>query len=529
VFENPFARGGGVVQVAFSLPAALARRNRRVVCVSPHHRGLVTAPRAGDVIRAGSCGVSFDGRRVEVTLLEHHHEGQQWILLSADGFFETRGGSDGKNPYEYPDPALLLRDSLFACAAVPQALRALGLTRDVVVHVQDWEMAACALTVKDALVTGALERAVVVLTSHNPYDRNVPATELARISGRRVRGDTVYQRMIPLTDAPFSTVSRTFAAELTSDPLQTAGFAPHLQSLLRAWTPVGVDNGLFLNEPPPFSVEAVAAATSGHPEAILAIKRTQRQELARVLAEYRPQGVVGDLDGLGVLPGARLPDPVPVFMMFGRMDPRQKGFDVLVRAIESMPRGEARFVLTPALVLEHDPFLDAMKDLAAERAGEIVIYPIRMRQGYRELMAGSSFTVWPSFYEPFGGVSESYARGTPVVARATGGLRQQVTDLEDDPATATGFVYREGVPWEEQGPGWRTILDRADPGGRFGLPLYEAMVDALTQALRRASWCFRHDPESYGRMLANTGARSATLSWDRAAEEFGMLYDAASR
>ena len=55
------------------------------------------------------------------------------------------------------------------------------------------------------------------------------------------------------------------------------------------------------------------------------------------------------------------------------------------------------------------------------------------------------------------------------------------------------------------------------------------MVDALTQALRRASWCFRHDPESYGRMLANTGARSATLSWDRAAEEFGMLYDAASR
>ena len=52
----------------------------------------------------------------------------------------------------------------------------------------------------------------------------------------------------------------------------------------------------------------------------------------------------------------QLPKKMPVILMFGRMDPGQKGFDVLARAIEALPRGLARFVLTPAGAMRSPSF-----------------------------------------------------------------------------------------------------------------------------------------------------------------------------
>ena len=49
-------------------------------------------------------------------------------------------------------------------------------------------------------------------------------------------------------------------------------------------------------------------------------------------------------------------------------------------------------------------------------------------KGYFELQSGSTFGVMPSIYEPFGSAIEFLTRGTPVVARKTGGLVNQVTN-----------------------------------------------------------------------------------------------------
>ena len=57
-----------------------------------------------------------------------------------------------------------------------------------------------------------------------------------------------------------------------------------------------------------------------------------------------------------------------------------------------------------------------------------------------EAQAGATFAVMPSFYEPFGAATEAYLAGTPVIARATGGLTGQVVDHDEDKARATGWV-----------------------------------------------------------------------------------------
>src|SRR5205085_4601843 len=79
VYENPFARGGGIYAVADNYCAWLSRHGRGVLAVSPLHARLRTAPRDADLRTVGRCQVPFAGRSVSVTLLEHVRSGVRWV------------------------------------------------------------------------------------------------------------------------------------------------------------------------------------------------------------------------------------------------------------------------------------------------------------------------------------------------------------------------------------------------------------------------------------------------------------------
>jgi glycosyltransferase involved in cell wall biosynthesis len=336
---------------------------------------------------------------------------------------------------------------------------------------------------------------------------------------------TVYQYMLPLTDAPITTVSRTFAQELCRDPLQCEVFADHLQGVFRRHGLRGVDNGLFGEPQPPYPTRDVRAAENGDPSGILQRKLQKRRTMLETIERYRDERIIGHLDGGDGAPLTSLPDDVPVFLMFGRLDPAQKGFDVLCRAIEALPRGRARWMFTP-IVSSAAPraFLDDLGQLAADRSGEVVVYPFRMDQGYREAMAGASYAVMPSLYEPFGGATEPYLVGTPVVARATGGLVQQVTDIDTDPQSGTGVLFRE----HGDASGWRAVQTAATPAQRMTVPIYGAMVAALAAALTRAADIYRAEPALYGRMLAAGYPMAEQFSWERTATEYQRVYEMAT-
>lgn len=593
VYENRYARGGGIFAVASNLPRALSRVCARVLVLSPFHRGLSPTPHSpGDVV--GAVDVPFDDRPVKTMIYQYEEQGVRWCLFGAPGFFDAPGGPFGNDPYDHSSalqPAvdsnpLQLRDGLFAAAAIPRVLRTLGIIRDVIVHVQDWQLAPSALTIKEAIVDGLLETAAVVLTSHNPYDCGLPAADLVRITrradggqwprpelqadhiqpvgsangdadrqppsiGTPIVGDptrpdniapggavpvtrrraTVYECMIPLFDAPVSTVSRQFARDLTSDPLQVAHFARHLQHVFRLRGLVGVDNGLFKEPHAPFTTAAIEQAERGDFERILAEKRAKRAEMLNVLTEYRPAARIGALSADGSDDLKRLPDTVPVFMTFGRMDPGQKGFDVLAQAVLKLPANTAKFIVCPMVPARAEAFCDQWREVARDRMGDVVVFPFRMQEGYFESMAGATYCVMPSLHEPFGAATEPYLLGSPVVAQATGGLVEQVVDVRDDPANATGILYRpQGTcTAEQQGLQWRAILETAEPGNRMHYPLYVSLVHELVASLNAASDVYQRDQQAYGRMLARLYPQAMKFDWNRAAAEYGAIYDAAVR
>jgi hypothetical protein len=138
--------------------------------------------------------------------------------------------------------------------------------------------------------------------------------------------------------------------------------------------------------------------------------------------------------------------------------------------------------------------LGFLKALAEERAGDVKVFPFRMARGFLELMRGSTYLVMASLYEPFGAATEGYAKGTPVVARATGGLVQQVAPYPSGVmgqavrriadryhargAAPTGFLFREPeLVWEDILAGWEHIVAcEYEPGDRVaertGAPLF---------------------------------------------------------
>lgn len=527
VWENQYAKSGGIGAVARDLPPAFASAGVRTVVISPWHSRLKTAVPESDFEQAGitvrgTVRVLLGSAEVAVRILEQRTGTVLRLYLDSPGHFTADGAAEGKDPYIYShdpcatlDDCSLVRDSMLACVAVPRVLAALGIRRDVVVHAQDWQFASTALATKLALLEGTLETAVVAVTSHNPYDHQLSPTMLSLLTGRTSPrywtldgepvADSVYAHMLPLTDTSVSTVSRAFAKELTIDPLLSVHFTPHLQETYRKLGVIGIPNGRF-----------------GRAPAVDSTKAAKRRAMLDALRSFNDPRAFGRLN-----PPAG--DSVPVFFMFGRFDPGQKGFDLLARAIAAVPEGMARFIMAPQV---RDPqafpgdqlFVADLERLARRRKGEVVIYPFQMDgEVYGRIMAGASFAVMPSLYEPFGAATEAYLAGTPVIARATGGLTDQVSDM------STGLLYRESTTLDiDLGAEWAAIEKSRDPAGRMAVPLYASMVAALAAALVRGAVIYSLCPEIYARWLANLPAKAAEFDWNRTAQQYLDWFSTAS-
>lgn len=534
-FETEFAPCGGLAVVMRELPKRMAQREP-CVTIAPFFRHIIgRRPLSREILATGrNFRVEFGGQIPLVEILAHtDSQGLTTYFLDSSAFFNAP-----HNPYLNPeDPDQLLQDALFFCAAVPKALATLGYTADLVLNLQDWETACVALTLQRE---PAIDSAACVLTLHNPYDRELTEADVAKIFPGYTPGDTVLTRSIPFLSGPLTTVSENFALELLSDPLHTTAFVSHLQGLLSERGVVGINNGIFGTLD--FPQRALERARQGNFQALRKEKERRREALVKVLREYQPEGAWGSLD---------LETEVPFFLLFGRDDPRQKGYDVAAAAIERIPPGRARYVFTPMPGEEGLEGLAFLRDLAIRRPGEVKVFPFRMEQGYRELQQGSSFLVMCSLYEPFGGATEGYLVGTPVIARATGGLVQQVAPypagslslaarrladrFHPRQAPPSGFLFREpDLPYAEVIAGWQKIVDcaylRSEPRGdrvadRRGTPLFEAMVQEAAWALQDAIDFFSRDPLGYARMIANGFEMLNLFSWDRSVREYQRVYD----
>ncbi len=184
---------------------------------------------------------------------------------------------------------------------------------------------------------------------------------------------------------------------------------------------------------------------------------------------------------------------VPMFGTVSRLAD-QKGMDIQLGALEEMLASDMQFVLLGS----GSPQMEqAFRDLGKRHAGKVGI-----KIGYDHVLAhrieaACDFFLMPSKFEPCG-LNQMYSLryGTIPVVRAVGGLDDSVIDATESNEEANG------------------------------IKLHEYSIRALAKAIRKALILYQN-PEALMHFRQN--GMQVNFSWDRTAEEYLAVYEAAQK
>ena len=417
---QPYAKTGGLADVAGALPGALARLGHSVTLVMPRYRevGAVGRPERRLALTMG-------GRRFDVGLVEVAHGPRERVVLVECDELYDREGLYGAGGHEHPDNAV--RFGVLARAALEYAG---GLDPPPsIVHAHDWQtgLVPVLLRTRYAADPGWL-RIPSVFTIHNLAYKGVfpaetlPALDLSSkllsIDGLEFWNQVSFLKGgINFADA-VTTVSVAYAREILTPEYGGGleGLLDHRQHLLS-----GILNGIDTDTwdprtdqflPAPFSASDLGGKWSA--------KRA-------VLTRY---GLEADAAAM-----AR-----PVIGMVSRMV-GQKGLDLIWEARGALAAMNAALVILGT----GEPRYEQMwRDLAADHPRRIGVR-IGFDEGLAHLIeGGADLFLMPSRFEPCG-LNQMYSMryGTVPVVRATGGLDDTVRPFDPETGAGTGFTFHE--------------------------------------------------------------------------------------
>lgn len=465
----PFAKTGGLGDVAGSLPPALARLGLEVLLVMPLHRQVDR--QAHGLTNSGlTLRVPAGGRPYPATVWEGRLPGCRVFFLENQELFDRPalyglpGGDFNDNPLRF----------VWFCRGVIELARALDF-RARVVHAHDWQTALLpAMLSTGAWDPGPLAGAVTVLTIHNLAYQGIyprPAFGLTGLPawldsprGSEFWGNTSLLKAGLVTARALTTVSPTYAQEI-----QTPDGGHGLEGVLleRRTDLHGILNGADYGQ---WSPEADPLLPAVFSAGDLAGKQACRRAL---------------LETLGLEPAG---PQTTVLGSVGRLA-YQKGVDLLPAALPRLLLDDVRVCLLGSGEAQYE---EPLKRLAAAYPWRLGLKLTFSEDLAHLITAGCHALMMPSRYEPCG-LNQIYALryGTAPVVRATGGLKDTVLPFDPLTGQGTGFVF-----------------DHFSPG-------------ELTCALREALWT-RARPGLWDRLMQNAMAQD--FSWQRSAQAYASLY-----
>ncbi len=408
----PFSKTGGLADVAGALPVALSKHGTDIVVFSPAYRSA----KAFKLQKLGKYNLSFGSKEESYELLTKSHKGIRFYFIGNDYYYDREFlYNDGLSDYE--DNAE--RFSLF-CAATLDALSRLKLQPEII-HINDWQTALIPAYKK--LYFPQLSNAKVLLTIHNiAYQGIFNPDKLSALALPNeyfsIKLFEFYGKLnllkggIVLSDF-INTVSKTYAEEI-----QTEEFGAGLHGVLKSvsYKLTGIVNGIDTEY---WNPETDQMIFYNYSQKKIENKEKNKTALRKLL------GLTGEL---------------PMFGMVSRMA-TQKGLDILIPAVNLfLKQNRAHFVF---LGKGDKPIENSLKELS-EKYKDTVSANIRFDETLaHRIYAASDFFLMPSRYEPCGlGQLIAYRYGTIPIARATGGLKDTINDLNDQ-GNGTGFLFEE--------------------------------------------------------------------------------------
>jgi starch synthase len=465
---TPYAKTGGLADVAGALPKYLARLGADVRLFMPFYREVrvkdLPLGKALDKIE-----IDWNGGRESFSVLEHKADGFSAYFIVHGGYYDrdhlygTPAGDDPDNGERF---------AFFAKAAL-ESLKAMGFKPDIV-HAHDWQAASVFAYLKHPYAGDPFFRSTRTLfTIHNLayqglFEKEILAKvglpeSLFNMNDMEFFGKVNYLKAGILYATAVNTVSPRYSREI-----QTPEFGCGLDGLLRFRSGVlsGILNGVDYADWDPATDRRLPARFS---PADLAGKARSKAAL---------------LEMFGLPAGGNAPVAGMVTRLAG-----QKGLDIVCQALAEIFRLGVTVII---LGTGDQKIQDFLKESQLEFPRQLGLKIAFDENIAHTIYGGSDMFLIPSRYEPCG-LTQMYALkyGTIPVVRATGGLDDSIQEFDAKALAGNGFKFTEAEP--------------------------EALLGALSRALdvfsRKDLWT----------ALMRNGM-GADFSWTRSAGEYLALY-----
>jgi starch synthase len=466
----PFAKTGGLADVAGALPKFLEGLGCEVKLVMPYYR----------MVRKSGLPIQPLERPIEVTLgnetlladlYQCELSGKNTVYFIGREEFFDREHLYGTPRGDYFDNA---ERFVFFSKAALAFCQSMNFSPDIIHH-HEWQTGLIpallqSLYSKDPLFS----HSAVVFTIHNiAYqglfrEEKLPLTglpmEMYNPEGIEFWGKINFMKAGIVYADVINTVSQKYSKEI-----QTVEYGYGLEGILRKRSRdlYGILNGVDYQEWDPSHDPHLISPYSLQD---LSGKRACKKDL---LKELSLPPSLEDVPVLGVI--SRLAD--------------QKGFDLLAEILEDLFDLDIGFVLLGTGEQKYHDLFTRISRKYPRKAGIRIAYDDRLAH---KIEAGADLFLMPSKYEPCG-LNQIYSLryGTIPIVRATGGLDDTIVHYDPSTGKGNGFKFIH----------------------------YDAkeFLHQIETAIH-----YYHQPEHWNRLLRN--AMTADFSWARSAESYVELY-----
>jgi starch synthase len=423
----PFAKTGGLADVAGALPKAIRALGHDIRVVMPRY-GRIDRSSAGLTSAAEGVNVTVDERVEQATILA--------ASIGTAGaatpvyFVDNARYFDRQGIYMYPDDA---ERFVFFCRAALEACRVLEWQPDVI-HCNEWHTALVPNWLRTIYRDDPFfNDTATIYTAHNLEFQGIFGYRVLEIAGLADHGFLAHPDVAPdlnyvvdlvarglLFADMINTVSETHAAEILT-PEYGHGLDPILRD--RRDRLFGILNGI--------DTEVCNPAT----DPFIAVQYSASSLERRLGNKAALQAEVG----LQVQPEA------PLIGIVSRLTD-QKGFDLIGEAIRELAGLDLQIVV---LGTGQQEYHDLFQQISSAHPGKIAVRFEFNNPLAHQIEAGADMFLMPSKFEPCG-LNQLYSLryGTVPIVRATGGLADTVKNFDLAGDSGTGFSFQE-YAWEE--------------------------------------------------------------------------------
>ena len=465
----PFVKTGGLGDVMYALPKALAKLNLDVKVILPRYKCIPQKYQEKMEYRGSFyMDLCADGKQYYVGIMEYQEDGVVYDFIDNDEFFS------------WGDPYTNLIDDIpkfcyFGKAALA-ALNYLDWTPDIV-HCHDWQAALVPLYLRTCFSDTNVGRAIAVLTIHNlrfqgVYDRktiqywsglpdyvfNKDCMIQNWLDANMLKGGITYSNKV-------TTVSNTYAWEI-----QTEEYGEGLEEHLRYHNNkvLGIVNGIDTDIWNPATDKLLASKYDA--ESAIKNKKANKKALQESL-------------------GLDVDDNKMVIGLISRLT-NQKGLDLVNDVIPGIMDGNTQVVVLGTGDAQYE---DTFRYYEDKYKGSFCAYIAYNENVAHNIYAGCDALLVPSRFEPCGLTQLIAMRyGAVPIVRETGGLKDTVQPYNMFENTGNGFTF-----------------DRYESG-------------LLYDAINRAKTLYFENRKSWDDMVIRD--MNKDVSWEKSAKQYKDMY-----